>query len=108
MAEDNGSERAGMAQAILLDDPEFLRGIVERALQAILEEEMSAHLQALPYERTGERRGYRNGTKPRELRTRVGTIELRVPQDREGTFSPELFARSQRSEQALVTALMEM
>jgi putative transposase len=108
MAEDNGSELAGVAQAILLDDPAFLRGIMERALQAILEEEMAAHLQAARYERTGERRGYRNGTKPRDLHTRVGTLELRVPQDREGTFSPELFARYQRSEQALVTALMEM
>jgi putative transposase len=108
MAEGNGSEQTGGAQAILLDDPEFLRGIVERALQTVLEAEMTAHLQALPYERTGERRGYRNGTKPRELRTRVGTLELRVPQDRDGTFSPELFARYQRSEQALVTALMEM
>jgi transposase-like protein len=38
----------------------------------------------------------------------VGTIELRVPQDREGTFSTELFARYQRSEQALVATLMEM
>lgn len=108
MAEGNSSERAGAAQAVLVDDPAFLRGIMERALQTILEEEMAAHLQAAPYERTGERRGYRNGTKPRELRTRVGTIELRVPQDREGTFSTELFARYQRSEQALVTALMEM
>jgi transposase-like protein len=108
MAEANGSERTGLAQALLLDDPDFLRGIVERALQAILEEEMTAHLGAARYERGGGRTGYRNGSKPRTLTTRVGTIELRVPQDRDGTFSTELFARYQRSEQALVAALMEM
>ena len=108
MAERNGSELAGLAQAILLDDPAFLRGIVERALQAILEEEMTAHLGAARYERAEGRSGYRNGHKPRALTTRVGTIELRVPQDRDGTFSTELFARYQRSEQALVTTLMEM
>jgi transposase-like protein len=108
MAEGNGSERAAVAQAILLDDPEFLRGIVERALQTVLEEEMTAHVQAGRYERTGERRGYRNGSKPRTLTTRVGVLELRVPQDRDGTFSPELFARYQRNEQALVLALLEM
>src|SRR5215207_11581894 len=108
MAADNGSERAGLAQAILLDDPEFLRGIVERALQAVLEEEMTAHLGAARYERAEVRTGYRNGHKPRTLTTRVGTLELRVPQDRDGTFSTELFARYQRSEQALGTALMEM
>src|SRR5215207_8088675 len=102
MAADNGSERAGLAQAILLDDPGFLRGIVERALQAILEEEMTAHLGAARYERGEGRTGHRNGYKPRTLTTRVGTLELRVPQDRDGTFSSELFARYQRSEQALV------
>ena len=108
MAEGNGSERGGLAQAILLDDPTFLRGIVERALQAILEEEMTAHLGAGRYERGEGRTGYRNGSKPRTLTTRVGTLTLQVPQDRAGTFSTELFARYQRSEQALVTTLMEM
>ncbi len=98
--------RAG--EAALATQPSFLRGIVERTLQAILEEEMTAHLGAARYERGEERRGYRNGSKPRTLTTRVGTLELRVPQDREGTFSTELFARYQRSEQALVTTLMEM
>jgi putative transposase len=108
MAEGNGSGLAGVAQAALLDDPDFLRGIVERALQAVLEEEMTAHLGAGRYERGEGRSGYRNGHRPRTLTTRVGTIELRVPQDRDGTFSTELFARYRRSEQALVTALMEM
>ena len=108
MAEGNGSDRRGVAQAILLSDPDFLRGIVERALQAILEEEMTAHLGVARYERGEGRTGYRNGHTPRTLTTRVGTLTLRVPQDRDGTFSTELFARYQRSEQALVTTLMEM
>jgi hypothetical protein len=40
-------------------------------------------------------RGHRNGYKPRKLKTRVGTLELLVPQDREGTFSTQLFAHYQ-------------
>ena len=108
MAEGNGPDGGALGQAILLDDPGFLRGIVERAVQAILEEEMTAHLGAGRYERGDGRTGYRNGTKPRTLTTRVGVLELRVPQDRDGTFATELFARYQRSEQALVTTLMEM
>ena len=108
MAGGNGSGRAGLAQAALLDDPDFLRGIVAGALQAILEAEMTAHPGAARYERGEGRTGYRNGYKPRTLTTRVGAIELRVPQDRDGTFSTELFARYQRSEQALALALMEM
>ena len=49
-----------------------------------------------------------DGHMPRTLRTRVGTLSLRVPQDREGTFSTRLFCRYQRNEKALVLALMEM
>src|SRR5918995_4447963 len=108
MAEGDGTGLTAVAQAALLDDPAFLRGLVQEALQTILEAEMEAHLGAGRYERTAGRSGYRNGFKPRILHTRVGTLELRVPQDRDGTFSTELFARYQRSEQALVTTLMEM
>ncbi len=108
MAVTDGTQRAELVQAVLLDDPGFLREIVERSLQALLEEEMTAHLGAERYERSGERRGYRNGSKPRTLTTRVGTLELLVPQDRDGTFSTELFSRYQRTEQALVVSLMEM
>ena len=97
-----------LAQAVLLDDPAFLRDLVERTVQALLDEEMTAHLGAGRYERSGERRGYRNGTKPRTLTTRVGTLDLLVPQDRDGTFSTELFSRYQRSEQTLVASLLEM
>lgn len=108
MATSDGRLPATLTQDLLLDDPGFLRGLVERALQTLLEEEMSAHLGAERYERSGERRGYRNGYKPRTLTTRVGTLELLVPQDRDGSFSTELFARYQRTEQALVLGLMEM
>jgi len=92
----------------LTDDPDFLRLIVERVVQAVLEAEMSAHLHAESYERSAARTGYRNGYKPRQLNTRVGPLTLQVPQDRDGTFSTQLFARYQRSEKALVLALMEM
>jgi len=107
MATGNGSEQITPAQA-LVDDPGFLRALVERTVQAILEEAMTAHLGAARYERGDGRTGYRNGTKPRTLVTRVGTLHLAVPQDRDGTFSTELFARYQRSEQALVATLLEM
>lgn len=108
MATGNGTEATGTAQAVLLNDPEFLRELVTRTLQTILEEELTAHLGATRYERTDARQGYREGHKPRTLTTRVGRLELQGPQDREGTFSPELFGRYQRSEQALVLSLVEM
>jgi putative transposase len=108
MAEDYRRSVEELTQGILLDDPGFLREIVERVLQEMLEAQMSDHLGAAPYERTQKRTGHRNGYKPRTLKTRVGTLNLLVPQDREGTFSTRLFARYQRNEKALVLALMEM
>jgi putative transposase len=108
MAKDHRRLTEEVAQGILLDDPAFLREIVERLLQEFLEAEMTEHVSAAPYERTTERKGHRNGHKPRTLRTRVGTLNLFVPQDREGTFSTRLFSRYQRNEKALVLALMEM
>jgi putative transposase len=108
MTKDHRRLDAQMAQGILLDDPNFLHKIVERVLQELLEAEMIEHIGAAPHERTNARKGHRNGYKPRTLRTRVGTLNLLVPQDREGTFSTRLFSRYQRNEKALVLALMEM
>ena len=108
MAKDHSRLDAELVQEVLLDDPGFLRELVQRAVQQILEAEMTEHLGAAPYERVEGRTGQRNGYKPRALRTRVGTLNLLVPQDREGTFSTRLFSRYQRNERALVLALMEM
>jgi len=69
---------------------------------------MSEALGAEKSERTGGRLGYRSGYYGRTLITRIGKLELRVPQDRGGRFSTELFERYQRSERALVAALAEM
>jgi transposase-like protein len=82
--------------------------LMEQVLDQVLQCEVTEALQAKPFERTEERQGYRNGYKPRTMATRVGRLVLSVPQVRDGKFSPELFTRFQRSEQALVLALMEM
>jgi transposase-like protein len=71
--------------------------LLEPILNHILQAEMTEHLGAEPGEQTDDRRGYRNGTYQRKLTTRVGTIELEVPRDREGTFQTALFQRYQRS-----------
>jgi putative transposase len=58
--------------------------------------------------RTGHTRtGHRNGSYTRALTTRVGTITLEIPRDREGNFSPSLFERYERREQAFMLALIE-
>jgi putative transposase len=92
----------------LVKEGDYLRTVVEEVVQQILEAEMDEALGAEKSERTPNRRGYRSGRYPRTLITRVGKLELRVPQDRQGHFRTELFERYQRSEKALVGALAEM
>src|SRR5207237_416512 len=95
-------------KALLAQDEEFLRALGRTALQEVLEAEMTEALGAEKGERAAGRQGYRSGYYGRTLITRVGKLELRVPQDRTGRFSTELFERYQRSERALVAALAEM
>jgi putative transposase len=95
-------------KGLLERDADFLRTAVRCAVEAALEAEMTEALCAEKGERTEARLGYRSGYYQRCLITRVGTLELRVPQDRAGRFSTELFERYQRSEKALVGALAEM
>jgi putative transposase len=93
---------------LLERDEDFLQAALRALLQAALEAEMSETIGAEKGERTEMRLAYRSGYYPRSLVTRVGTLELRVPQDRAGRFSTELFQRYQRSEKALVGTLAEM
>ena len=93
---------------LLMEDEDLLKVLVEQTVQQVLEAEMDDALQAGKGERTAGRLGYRSGYYNRTLITRVGKIELRVPQDRQGRFRTEVFERYQRSEKALVMAMMEM
>ena len=95
-------------KAVLVEQRDFLQPVVEEAVQAILEMEMEECLQAGKHERTDDRQGYRSGYYRRRLITGVGTLVLRVPQDRSGRFSTKVFEQYQRSEKALVAALAQM
>jgi putative transposase len=95
-------------QQLLAEDRDLLQTIVEQTVQQILQAEMEEVLQAGKSERTETRLGYRAGYYSRTLITRVGKVELRVPQDRQGRFRTEVFERYQRSEKALVAAMLEM
>ncbi len=105
-ADDSRSDAA--KQAFLLDDPGFMRGVVQKFIQNLLDHEMTDYLQATPYERSAGRLGYRSGRRPRKLNTRAGTLSLDVPTERTGHFRTAVFDRYQRSEQVFVLALQEM
>jgi putative transposase len=95
-------------EELLSQDRDFFKSLLKESLQEVLEAEMTQAIGAEPGERSSGRLGYRAGYYSRGLVTRIGKLELRVPRDRDGRFSTELFERYQRSEKALVSALAEM
>src|ERR1700757_5200015 len=93
---------------LMAGQEDFLRPLIQEVVRQVLEAEMEEAVGAEKGERTPNRQGYRSGYYGRTWITRVGKLELRVPQDRQGRFRTEVFERYQRSEKALVGALAEM
>jgi putative transposase len=108
MVKKNSIVSSSELKGLLEGDQDVLKELVRTVVQQTLEAEMDAALGAAKGERTEGRLGYRSGYYGRTLITRVGKLELRVPQDRQGQFSTQVFERYQRSEKALVSALAEM
>jgi transposase-like protein len=107
--EDNGSAVEAAVQEVLEKGLEGMGPAVSILLNEAMMIERSHALQAQPWERTDERAGYANGYKDRHLSTRLGALDLRVPQVRGDTkFFPSALERGQRSERALKCALAEM
>src|SRR5919202_4182069 len=88
-------------------DLDTLREGVRVLTQALMELEVAQHLGAERYQRSPERQGERNGYREREWDTRVGTLELRVPRVRDGSFFPSLLEPRKRAERALVATVRE-
>ena len=92
----------------LLSNNDKFKCLAESIINQVLDAQMTEHLGAEYYAHDESRTGYRNGYRPRSLYTRIGHLNLRVPQTRDGSFSTEIFKRYQRKEQAFVLGLMEM
>ena len=88
-------------------DMDFLREAVMLLAQHLMELEVSRQIGAERHERTPERVTHRNGYRPRLWDTRVGTIELRVPKLRQGSYFPSLLEPGRRAEKALVAVVQE-
>jgi putative transposase len=104
-----GIDKIGDLLYEAFNNREGLRDLLKAVVNIGMREETAVHLGAAEHERSSDRQGYRNGTKPRKLKTRVGELELSVPQVRGcEPYPPSMFARWQRSERALLVACGEM
>src|SRR5262245_54533901 len=88
-------------------EPGFLREAVRWTVHELMEAEVTARIGDGRYERAAGRAAYRNGLRPREWDTWVGTLDLAVPKLRIGSYFPSWLEPRRRSEQALVAVVTE-
>jgi len=86
---------------------DYTRDMVRVMAELLMDAEVSALTGAERYERNQERTTYRNGYRERAWDTRVGTIGLRVPELRQGSYFPTLLDPRRRAEQAMVAVIQE-
>jgi putative transposase len=88
-------------------DGDFLRAVAEAVLQLLMEADVEGLIGAGRHERSPERLNYRNGFRDRALDTRLGTLQLRVPKLRQGSYFPPFLEPRKVSEKALVAVIQE-
>jgi transposase-like protein len=102
----NGETLLGYLRAHSLDTG-FLRDALHLAAEWAIEQEVSAAIEAAPYERRQGRRAYRNGYRARSWQTTLGEIELRIPKLRKGAYYPRLMDELPRLEAALLALVQD-
>lgn len=104
----NDNLMASVIEVLSSDESDGMKQLLETVLNAAMKVERDQALRAAPYERSDSRQGYSNGFKPKTLKSRVGKLELQIPQTRGTTFYPACLERGLRSEKALKLAIAEM
>ena len=89
------------------DGGDFLRSLAEAVLQLLMEADVDGLIGASRHERSAERVSYRNGYRDRSLDTRVGSLQLRIPKLRQGSYFPPFLEPRKTSERALVAVIQE-
>ena len=98
-----------LAMELLIDNGfDGVADAIAIMMNGAMQIERSRYLRAEPYERTEQRQSYANGYKSKTVKTRIGELQLAVPQTRDGAFYPSSLERGLRSERALKIALAEM
>jgi putative transposase len=86
---------------------DFLRAVAEAVLQLLMESDVEGLIGAGRYERSGERSTWRNGYRERTLDTRLGSLQLRIPKLRQGSYFPPFLEARKSSEKALIAVIQE-
>ena len=109
MTQVNVTKLKEIYQEALEKDPDFMKKLSSYILQKVMEMERDEQIGVKEYIRDKkQRKGLRNGYKNRELNTRLGKLKLLKPQIREFPFKTDMFENYQRSEKALISAIIQM
>lgn len=82
-------ERLPLAELLAkAGDGDFLRSVAEAVVQLLMETDVEGLIGAGRHERSGDRTTYRNGYRDRTLDTRLGSLQLRIPKLRQGSYFP--------------------
>ena len=101
-------ERLALAELLeKVGEGDFLRSVAEAVLQLLMETDIEGLIGAGRYERNGERTTWRNGFRERSLDTRLGSLQLRIPKLRQGSYFPPFLEPRKLSEKALVAVIQE-
>jgi transposase-like protein len=88
-------------------DGDFLRTVAEAVVQLLMEADVEGVIGAGRHERTLDRATYRNGYRDRSLETRLGSLQLRIPKLRQGSYFPPFLEARKTTEKALVAVIQE-
>src|SRR5690242_7237095 len=88
-------------------ESDFLKSVAEAVLQMLMEADVEGLIGAGRHERSAERLNYRNGYRERSLDTRLGSLQLRIPKLRQGSYFPPFLEPRRMSERALVAVIEE-
>lgn len=102
------TEKKTILEHLISDGAKNLVPTIELLLNEAMKLEREAALNARPYERSEERKGYANGFKERDYASRMGTLKVQIPQVRGLSFYPKSLEKGERSERALKLAVAEM
>ncbi|MBU4445286.1 IS256 family transposase [bacterium] len=108
MSQDNVKSMRELCKVLVENGLEGLPQLFEILLNEAMKIERSQAINAEPYERTEDRRGYANGFKPKTVNTRIGAMTVQIPQVRGMDFYPQSLEKGCRSEKALKLAIAEM
>jgi transposase-like protein len=106
--QNQSSEVAAVVQLLADEGFDGMAHAMQILLNEAMKLERAEYLNADPYQRTEDRRSYANGYKDKTVNSRLGKLELRVPQTRDSEFYPSALERGERSERAFKLAIAEM